>query len=119
MSNPEVKGYANRIVPAPMASDPRLSSTILDVVCGENDEIEWHWTMTVQGRFVSGYSIVQRTGNFDALGRAEDATPSPGDAHGQSRHGSRRLLRPRGPAPRLLQLKEAPQCRPRTSLSRS
>lgn len=55
-----MKDHASRIVPAPMASDPRLRSTILDVVCGLNEEVEWHWTMTDRGPLVSGYSIVRR-----------------------------------------------------------
>lgn len=54
-----MKGHGSRIVPAPTASDPRLRSTILEVVCGPNEEVEWHWTTTDSGRFVSGYSIVE------------------------------------------------------------
>jgi hypothetical protein len=50
----------SRIVPAPMEGDPRLRSTILDVVCGPHEDIEWFWTMTNRGSFVSGYSIVRR-----------------------------------------------------------
>lgn len=88
MNSPEVKGYAQRIVPAPMAGDPRLRPTILDVVCGEHEEVQWHWTMTDRGRVVSGYSIVRRTGNFDAPDRAADAISLQEDANGQ--HGSRR-----------------------------
>jgi hypothetical protein len=57
-----MKDHGSRIVPAPMASDPRLPSTILDVVCGLNEEVEWHWTTTHRGPFVSGYSIVRRIG---------------------------------------------------------
>lgn len=55
-----MKDQGSRIVPAPVAGDPRLRSPILDVVCGLNEEIEWHWTLTDHGRFVSGYSIVRR-----------------------------------------------------------
>lgn len=55
-----MKDHSSRIVPAPMASDPRLRPTILDVVCGLNEEVEWHWTMTGRGPLVSGYSIVRR-----------------------------------------------------------
>ena len=61
-----LKISATRIVPAPPASDPRLGSTILDVVCGLNEEVEWHWTMTDRGRFVSGYSITRRSGKLEA-----------------------------------------------------
>ena len=49
-----------QIVPAPITTDPRLRSTILDVVCGLNEDVEWHWTMTKGGPLVSGYSIVRR-----------------------------------------------------------
>lgn len=67
-----------RLVPAPSASDLRLRSTILDVVCGLNEDIEWHWTLTDRGWFVSGYSIVQQTRNVDALCKAmEVATTTP------------------------------------------
>jgi len=79
MSDPEVKRYAKRVVPAPIASDPRLSSTILDVVCGEHEEVQWHWTMTDRGRVVSGYSIIRRTGSADALDTGADVNPSPDD----------------------------------------
>lgn len=82
MNDPEVKGYAQRIVPAPMASDPRLGSTILDVVCGELEEVQWHWTMTHRGRVVSGYSIVRRTGTADAPDTGADPDPSPDGAAG-------------------------------------
>ena len=54
-----MKDHASRIVPAPITSDPRLRSTILDIVCGPNEDVEWHWTMTDRGPVVSGYSIVR------------------------------------------------------------
>lgn len=55
-----MKDLGSRVVPAPIASDPRLRSTILDVVCGLDEQVEWHWTMTDRGPLVSGYSIVRR-----------------------------------------------------------
>lgn len=61
MKDSSTKAQANRIVPAP-ASDPGMHSTILDVSCAWNEEVDWHWTVTAQGRFVSGYSIVRRSG---------------------------------------------------------
>ena len=51
-----------RVVPAPAPSSPRLRSTVLDVECAEHEDVEWHWTETTEGRFVSGYSIVPRLG---------------------------------------------------------
>lgn len=60
MSDSTIDATGSRIVPTPSASDPRLGSTILDVVCGLDEDIEWHWTMTALGQFVSGYSIVRR-----------------------------------------------------------
>lgn len=60
MSGSASKTPGTRIVPAPLASDPRLRPTIIDVECGLTEEVEWHWTMTDRGRFVSGYSIVRR-----------------------------------------------------------
>lgn len=61
-----MKDFGSRIVPAPMTCSPQLRPTILDVVCGLNEEVEWHWTMTDRGPFVSGYSIVRRIGAVDA-----------------------------------------------------
>ncbi len=55
-----MKSLCKEIVPAPVASDPRLPFTIFDVECGSDEEVEWHWTMTDRSRFVSGYSIVRR-----------------------------------------------------------
>lgn len=49
-----------RIVPAPAPSPPRVLSGVLDVACAEDEEIVWHYTATLEGRFVSGYSIVPR-----------------------------------------------------------
>lgn len=55
-----MKDQGRRLVPAPVMSDPVLSSAILDVVCGMDEEVEWHWTMTNRGPSVSGYSIIRR-----------------------------------------------------------
>jgi hypothetical protein len=60
MSIDQTSPTPRRIVTAPEPSNPRLRSTVLDVECGENETVEWHWTETLEGRFVSGYSIVQR-----------------------------------------------------------
>ena len=49
-----------RIVPAPEPSRPDLHNTVLNVNCGEDEDIEWQWTETGKGRFVSGYRIVRR-----------------------------------------------------------
>ena len=51
-----------RVVPAPAPSSPHLRSTVLAVECAEHEDVEWHWTETAEGRFVSGYSIVSRLG---------------------------------------------------------
>lgn len=47
-----------------MPSQPLLPSPVLDVECAENEEVVWHYTVTLEGQFVSGYSIVPRFGNF-------------------------------------------------------
>jgi hypothetical protein len=47
-----------RLVVAPAPSNPRLCSTVLNVQCTEDEEVEWQWTETPEGRFVSGYRIV-------------------------------------------------------------
>jgi hypothetical protein len=49
-----------RVVSAPPPSHPSLSSVVLDVECSEGESIEWFWTETVEGRFVSGYALVPR-----------------------------------------------------------
>jgi hypothetical protein len=50
-----------RVVPAPEPSRPELRSTVLNVDCADDEDVEWHWTETAAGRFVSGYSLVPRT----------------------------------------------------------
>jgi hypothetical protein len=49
-----------RIVVAPPASRPELRSTVFDVDCAADEDVEWQWTETAAGRFVSGYRIVPR-----------------------------------------------------------
>ena len=51
-----------RVVPAPAPDNPRLRPAVLDVECSEDEDVEWYWTETTEGRFVSGYRIVPRTG---------------------------------------------------------
>ena len=49
-----------RLVTAPWPSHAGLHSNVLNVECTEDEEVEWHWTETPNGRFVSGYQIVPR-----------------------------------------------------------
>ena len=49
-----------RVVAAPPPSRPGLSAAVLDVECAEDEDVEWLWTETSGGRFVSGYRIVPR-----------------------------------------------------------
>lgn len=49
-----------RIVPAPAPSNPRLHAPILSVECAEDQDVQWQWTETAEGRFVSGYQLVPR-----------------------------------------------------------
>lgn len=65
MSDSGINTQGARIVSAPQTNDPRLFSTILDVVCGLDEDVEWHWTVTDRGRFVSGYSITRRLGKLN------------------------------------------------------
>ena len=60
MAKCDQNGKRRRIVPAPVPSQPRLLSAVLDVECAEDEEVVWHYTTTLEGRFVSGYSIVLR-----------------------------------------------------------
>jgi len=50
-----------RLVPAPPPSHPRLRSAVLNVECAEDEDVEWQWTETAEGRYVSGYRIVPRS----------------------------------------------------------
>jgi hypothetical protein len=53
-------GKRRRIVVAPSPSNPRLRGAVLDVECTADEDVEWQWTETPEGRFVSGYRIVLR-----------------------------------------------------------
>ena len=49
-----------RLVVTPASSNPRLRSMVLNVQCSDDENVEWQWTQTAEGRFVSGYVIVPR-----------------------------------------------------------
>ena len=61
MTNSTLAKDQCRAVPAPAPSSPRLRSGVLNVECAEDEDVEWQWTETVEGRFVSGYRIVSRS----------------------------------------------------------
>ncbi len=63
MTTQEVSRKRRRVVPAPPPSNPRLRSAVVNVECAEDESVEWHWTETLEGRFISGYSIVPRKRN--------------------------------------------------------
>jgi len=48
-----------RVITAPLSSHPGLPSVVLDVECCEDEDIEWLWTETPEGRYVSGYRLVE------------------------------------------------------------
>ena len=60
MSGDDSSGRSRRVLQAPAPSNPRLCSGVLNVECAEDEEVEWAWTETADGRFVSGYRIVPR-----------------------------------------------------------
>lgn len=66
MSDEGSKRKRRRVVPAPPPSNPRLHATVLSVECAEDEEVEWLWTETAEGRFVSGYRLVPRRSNLRA-----------------------------------------------------
>jgi len=68
MSEQDSNLKTRRLVPAPPPSNPRLYSTVLSVECAEDEEIEWQWTETAEGRFVSGYRLVPRSSNSRTFG---------------------------------------------------
>jgi hypothetical protein len=49
----------SQIIQAPEPSRPELHNTVLNVNCAEGEDVEWQWTETAQGRYVSGYRIVR------------------------------------------------------------
>ena len=49
-----------RVVAAPQPSRPELRSMVLNVDCADDEDVEWQWTETAEGRFASGYRIVPR-----------------------------------------------------------
>ena len=53
------KSSRKQVIPAPEPSSPRLRSTVLNVECTEDEDVEWIWTETADGRFVCGYRIVR------------------------------------------------------------
>jgi len=60
MSDPLASHATRRIVLAPPPSNPRLQASVLSVECAADEEVEWQWTETAEGRFVSGYRLVPR-----------------------------------------------------------
>jgi hypothetical protein len=55
------KHQRRRLITAPPPSHhPGLQSTVLNVECSNDEEVEWLWTATPGGRFVSGYQFVPR-----------------------------------------------------------
>ncbi|MGH8261273.1 MAG: hypothetical protein ACREUG_16450 [Steroidobacteraceae bacterium] len=60
MSSPDVNSLRRRIVKAPAPTSPRLPAPIVDVECADDEDVVWRWTVTVEGRFVSGYRIVPK-----------------------------------------------------------
>jgi hypothetical protein len=60
MSDQHTTGKPRRVVLAPPPSHPRLHSLVLSVECAEDEEVQWQWTETAEGRFVSGYQLVPR-----------------------------------------------------------
>jgi hypothetical protein len=66
MSEQDSNRKPRRVVPAPPPSNPRLYSTVLSVECAEDEEVQWQWTETAEGRFVSGYRLVPRLRTLDS-----------------------------------------------------
>jgi hypothetical protein len=60
MKAPEPGKQSRRFVTAPPPSHPGLHATVLNVECAADEDVEWLWTETAAGRFVSGYQIIPR-----------------------------------------------------------
>jgi hypothetical protein len=62
MNEPHTNREVRRTVAAPPPSNPRLRSHVLSVECGPDEEVEWQWTETLEGRFVTGYRLMPVSG---------------------------------------------------------
>lgn len=50
-----------RVMTPPSPSSPELlTGLVLSVECADDEDVEWLWTETAIGRFVSGYRIIPR-----------------------------------------------------------
>jgi hypothetical protein len=58
--NASKRRLPKRLVTAPPPSHPGLHSTVLNVECTDNQDVQWLWTETPEDRFVSGYQLVPR-----------------------------------------------------------
>jgi hypothetical protein len=56
----KTESHNRRVVAAPSPTHPSLRSTVLNVECAEDEDVEWLWTETAAGSFISGYQIVAR-----------------------------------------------------------
>jgi len=54
------KHQRRRLITAPPPSHPCLNSAVLNVECTDDQDVEWLWSETPDGRFVSGYQLVPR-----------------------------------------------------------
>jgi hypothetical protein len=52
--------HNRRIVAAPSPTHPSLRCTVLDVECAEDEDVDWLWTETAAGSFISGYRLIRR-----------------------------------------------------------
>jgi hypothetical protein len=52
---------SRRLIPAPPPSHPALAAIIVDVECAADEDVEWLWTETAAGRYVSGYRLISST----------------------------------------------------------
>jgi hypothetical protein len=76
----ETRPKRRRIVLAPAPSNPQLRSTVQNVQCTEDEEVEWQWTETPEGRIVTGYRIVSAAQARLAALAAETAVGAPPQA---------------------------------------
>jgi hypothetical protein len=76
MNTDAISRKRKRVVPAPAPSSPRLRSAILNVECAEDEDVEWQWTETIEGRFVSGYRIVSHSPGVGAATEPASRPPS-------------------------------------------
>ena len=61
--NDKIADDKRQVLIAPAPSSPDLPQGVINVKCGKDEQVEWIWTETLVGRFVSGFRIIRHEEN--------------------------------------------------------